>query len=128
LPSPPRNRQRACLPLPGDVGETLVAYLTLRPRHDSRGVFLSEHAPTSPIEAAGVRSVVRDACRRAGIEHVPAHRLRHALASQLLREGASLIDIGQVLRHKRLESTAIYAKVDLARLRQAAGSWPGAVR
>lgn len=75
-----------------------------------------------------MRSVVRDACRRAGIEHVPAHRLRHALASQLLREGASLIDIGQVLRHTHLESTAIYAKVDLARLRQAAGSWPGAVR
>jgi integrase/recombinase XerD len=62
------------------------------------------------------------------MEHVAAHRLRHALASQLLREGASLIDIGQVLRHKHLESTAIYAKVDLTRLRQAAGSWPGAAR
>ena len=58
----------------------------------------------------------------------PAHRLRHALASELLREGASLIDISQVLRHKHLESTAIYAKVDLQRLRQAAGAWPGAVR
>ena len=123
-----KGHERARLPLPGDVGETLVAYLTLRPRHDSRRVFLSEHAPTRPIEAAAVRSVVRDACRRAGIEHVPAHRLRHALASQLLREGASLIDIGQVLRHKHLESTAIYARVDLARLRQAARSWPGAVR
>ena len=123
-----KGHERARLPLPGDVGETLVAYLTLRPVHDSRRVFLSEHAPTRPIEAAGVRSVVRDACRRAGIEHVPAHRLRHALASQLLREGASLIDIGQVLRHKHLESTAIYAKVDLARLRQAARAWPGAVR
>jgi site-specific recombinase XerD len=123
-----KGHERARLPLPGDVGEALVAYLTLRPGHDSRRVFLSEHAPTRPIEAAGVRSVVCDACRRAGIEHVPAHRLRHALASQLLREGASLIDIGQVLRHKHLESTAIYAKVDLAGLRQAARSWPGAVR
>lgn len=75
-----------------------------------------------------MRSVVRDACRRAGIEHVAAHRLRHALASELLREGASLIEVSQVLRHKHLESAAIYAKVDLIRLRQAAGSWPGAAR
>jgi integrase/recombinase XerD len=91
-------------------------------------VFLTVHAPTRPIEPSGVRTVVRDACRRAGIEPVAAHRLRHALASELLGEGASLIDIGQVLRHKHLESTAIYAKVDLARLRQAAQPWPGAAR
>ena len=61
-------------------------------------------------------------------ERVPAHRLRHALASDLLREGASMTDIGQVLRHKHLESTAIYAKVDLQRLRLAASPWPGAKR
>ena len=71
---------------------------------------------------------MRNACRRAGVDHVAAHRLRHALASELLREGASLIDISQVLRHKHLESTAIYAKVDLARLRQAARPWPGVAR
>jgi site-specific recombinase XerD len=123
-----KGHERARLPLPHDVGEALVAYLTLRRRHGSRLVFLSEHAPTRPIGPPGVRSVVRDACRRADIEHVAAHRLRHALASELLREGASLIDISQVLRHKHLESTMIYAKVDLARLRQAAGSWPGAAR
>lgn len=123
-----KGHERARLPLPGDVGEALVAYLRLRGRSDSRRVFLSEHAPTRPIGPPGVRSVVRDACRRAGIENVAAHRLRHALASQLLREGASLVDICQVLRHKHLESTAIYAKVDLIRLRQAAGSWPGAAR
>jgi len=123
-----KGHERARLPLPSDVGEALVAYLVLRDRHDSRRVFLTEHAPTRPIQAAGVRSVVRDACRRAGMEHVAAHRLRHALACQLLREGASLIDVSQVLRHKHLQSTAIYAKVDLARLREAAGAWPGAVR
>jgi integrase/recombinase XerD len=72
--------------------------------------------------------VVRDGCRRAGIEPVAAHRLRHALASEVLREGASLIDIAQVLRHKHLQSTAIYAKVDLGRLRQAAQPWPGVRR
>ena len=82
----------------------------LRGRHDTRRVFLTERAPTRPIRPPGVRSVVRDACRRAGVEHVPAHGLRHALASQLLREGASLIDISQVLRNKHLESTVIYAE------------------
>jgi site-specific recombinase XerD len=123
-----KGRERDRLPLPHDVGEALVAYLTLRGRHDSRRVFLTERAPTRPIRPPGVRAVVRDACRRAGIERVAAHRLRHSLATQLLREGASLIDVSQVLRHKHLESTAIYAKVDLDRLRQAAGAWPGAAR
>ena len=123
-----KGHERSSLPLPCDVGEALADYLTLRGPRDTRRVFLTEHAPTRPIRATGVRSVVRDACRRAGVEPVAAHRLRHALASQLLREGASLIDISQVLRHKHLESTAIYAKVDLERLRQAAAVWPGATR
>jgi integrase/recombinase XerD len=101
-----RGHQRSRLPLPADVGEALVVYLTLRGRCEGRRVFLTVHAPTRPIEPSGVRSVVRDACRRAGVERVGAHRLRHALASDLLRKGASLIDIGQVLRHKHLESTA----------------------
>ena len=91
-------------------------------------MFLTVHAPIRPLDAAGVRTIVRNTCRRAGIAHVPAHRLRHALASDLLREGASLVDVGQVLRHKHLQSTAIYAKVDLARLRLAASPWPGASR
>ena len=123
-----KGHERDRLPLPSDVGQALVEHLKLRGHSAHRRVFLTVHAPTRPIEASGVRSVVRDACRRAGIERVAAHRLRHALASELLREGASLIDIGQVLRHKHLESTAIYAKVDLARLRQAAQPWPGATR
>jgi site-specific recombinase XerD len=65
---------------------------------------------------------------RVGLQPVGAHRLRHALASELLREGASLIDISQVLRHKDLATTAIYAKVDLAALRQVAQPWPGVAR
>jgi site-specific recombinase XerD len=123
-----KGHERGRLPLPSDVGEALVDHLKRRGQCGLRRVFLTVHAPTRPIEASGVRSVVRDACQRAGIERVPAHGLRHALASDLLREGASLIDIGQVLRHKHLESTAIYAKVDLAGLRQAAQPWPGAPR
>jgi site-specific recombinase XerD len=123
-----KGHGRDRLPLPTDVGEALVDYLMLRGPRDGRRVFLTVRAPIRQIEPTAVRSVVRDACRRAGLVHVAAHRLRHALASQLLRGGASLIDIGQVLRHKHLQSTAIYAKVDLARLRQAAQPWPGTGR
>jgi integrase len=124
-----KAHQPGRLPLPSDIGDALVAHLRYRGRRPGQQrVFLTVHAPIQPLEASGVRTIVRNACRRAGIEHVPAHQLRHALASDLLREGASMIAIGQVLRHKSLESTAIYAKVDLQRLRQAARPWPGAAR
>ena len=68
------------------------------------------------------------ACLRAGIAHVGAHRLRHTFASELLRAGASLVDISQLLRHSDLATTAGYAKVDLDRLRAVARPWPGATR
>jgi integrase/recombinase XerD len=124
-----KAHRRDQLPLPSDVGEAIVEHLRHRGRRcGERRVFLTVHAPIRPLEPSGVRTIVRNACRRAGIERVPAHRLRHALASDLLREGVSMIDIGQVLRHERLESTAIYAKVDLQRLRLAASPWPGAIR
>jgi integrase len=124
-----KAHRRDQFPLPGDVGEAVVEHLRHRGhRRGERRVFLTVHAPIRPLESSGVRTIVRNACRRAGVERVPAHGLRHALASDLLREGASMIDIGQVLRHKDLESTAIYAKVDLQRLRLAASPWPGAIR
>ena len=124
-----KAHRRDRLPLPSDVGEAIVAHLRHRGRQrGERRVFLTVHAPIRPLEPSGVRTIVRNACRRAGIERVPAHQLRHALASDLLREGASIIDISQVLRHNQLESTAIYAKVDLERLRLAASPWPGAIR
>ena len=123
-----KGHDRARLPLPSDIGEALVAHLRHRGQHRSRRVFLTARAPRRPIDASGIRTVVRSACVRAGIERIPAHRLRHSLASELLADGASLTDIGQVLRHRHLESTARYAKVDLDRLREAAGPWPGALR
>jgi len=116
------------LPLSSDVGEALAAYLSLRGRHVARRVFLTLRAPIRPIRPDLVGDVVQRACRRAGVQHVGAHRLRHALASELLREGASLIEISQVLRHRDLATTAIYAKIDLGRLRQVAQPWPGAAR
>jgi site-specific recombinase XerD len=124
-----KAHQRERLPLPSDVGEAIVEHLKHRGRQrGQRHVFVTVHAPIRPLEPSGVRTIVRNACHRAGMERVPAHRLRHALASDLLREGASMTDTGQVLRHKHLESTAIYAKVDLQRLRLAASPWPGARR
>jgi site-specific recombinase XerD len=116
------------------------AYVVERCRRSAGRIRDSAQPPREPPRVperacadATDRAARGEICRQrrvppAGIEHVAARRLRHALASRLLREGASLIDISQVLRHKHLESTAIYAKVDLARLRQAAGSWPGAAR
>ena len=122
-----KAHQRGRLPLPVEVGEALVAYLRVRGR-DHQRLFLTVKAPMRPLEPTGIRSLVRHAYQRAGLDPVAAHQLRHALASDLLRAGASLVAIGQVLRHKHLESTTIYAKVDLERLRSAARPWPGAAR
>jgi site-specific recombinase XerD len=123
-----KARRHDRLPLPAEVGEALAEYLALRGKRGSRHVFLTVKAPTRPIRAELVGDVVRHACLRAGVAHVGAHRLRHTFASELLRHGASLVDISQLLRHSDLATTAIYAKVDLGRLRQVARAWPGATR
>ncbi len=122
-----KAHHRGRLPLPVDVGEALVAYLRVRGSAHQR-LFMNVKAPPRPLEPTGVRSLVRHAYQRAGVDPVGAHQLRHALASDLLRAGASLVAIGQVLRHQDLQSTAIYAKVDLERLRSVASPWPGAGR
>jgi site-specific recombinase XerD len=116
------------LPLPADVGEALADYLSLRGKRTSRHAFLTVKAPTRPIRADLVGDVVQRACVHAGIAHVGAHRLRHTFASELLRHGASIVDISQLLRHSDLATTAGYAKVDLGRLRQVARPWPGVTR
>jgi site-specific recombinase XerD len=114
------------LPLPGDVGEALADYLRCgRPGGFGRTLFLRSCAPIVGLSSAGVSSVVVRACERAGIPPVAAHALRHTLASELLRRGAALPEIGQVLRHQSLETTAIYAKVDQAALSRLALPWPG---
>jgi len=116
------------LPMPEDVGKALAGYLALRGRHESRSVFLTLRAPTRPIRADLVGDVVQRHCRQAGVPHVGPHRLRHTLATRMLARGASLAEISQVLRHSDLATTAVYAKVDLARLRQVAQPWPGEAR
>jgi site-specific recombinase XerD len=112
------------LPLPVDVGEAIVCYLRRRPRCESRALFLRVSAPRQGLNRCTVAWVVRAACDRAGLPRVGAHRLRHMAATQTLQAGASLPEIGQILRHREQKTTAIYAKVDHAALRALARPWP----
>jgi site-specific recombinase XerD len=121
-----KGRRQDRLPLPAEVGEALVAYLSCgRNPQEARQLFLTCRAPRGPIRADLVGDVVERACLRAGLPHVGPHRLRHALAGELLRQGAGLLAISQVLRHQDLATTALYAKVDLSTLRKVAQPWPG---
>lgn len=121
-----KGRRTETLPLPTDVGAALAAYLRhARPRTKSRTVFLRLHAPLRGMTPIGVTSVVYRACDRAGLARVSAHPLRHSAATAMLRAGASLAEVGQALRHRSPNTTAIYAKVDHASLRALARPWPG---
>jgi site-specific recombinase XerD len=112
------------LPLPTDVGEAIVSYLRRRPRCRCRALFLRVTAPREGLNRCTVAWVVRAACDRAGLPRVGAHRLRHTAATEMLRAGASLPEIGQVLRPRGQKTTAIYAKVDRTALRALARPWP----
>ena len=117
------------LPLPTDVGMAVAAYLERGRPASARGrtVFVRIKAPHRPLSSCGVTQVVAAAARRAGLGRIHAHRLRHTAATQMLRAGASLPEIGQLLRHRRPLTTAIYAKVNRDALRTIARPWPGAV-
>lgn len=114
------------LPLPADVGETLAGWLARgRPRRESVFVFTRLRAPFGGLSAGAVSQIVRRACRRAGLPLVSAHRLRHTAATEMLRAGGSLTEIGQVLRHRGRDVTSIYAKVDRLALAAVVMPWPG---
>ena len=114
------------LPLPCDTGEAIVEWVTQgRPSSESRSVFTSMTAPFKPLSPSSIGHIVADNCRLAGIARIGAHRFRHTLATEMLRAGASLPEVGQVLRHRSARSTAIYAKVDEWALRPLAQPWPG---
>jgi integrase/recombinase XerD len=121
-----KGRQDDRLPLPVDVGDALAVYLRRdRPAGASvRAVFVSALAPYRAMGSGAVSRVVFRAAKRAGLGAVSAHRLRHTAATELLRAGATLPEVGQVLRHRELISTAIYAKVDDSSLRALARPWP----
>jgi len=114
------------LPLPADVGAAITGYLRRgRPATaQARSVFVRVKAPHRALTSGGVTMVVFDAGQRAGLGKIHAHRLRHTAATQMLRAGTSLADVGQVLRHRSALSTAIYAKVDREALRALARAWP----
>lgn len=117
------------LPLPVAAGQALADYLTGgRPRCDSTGVFITVRAPHRQITGGSVRAIMARACARAGLPRLGAHRLRHALATDLLRAGSSLAEVGQVLRHHSALSTSVYAKVDERALAALVRTWPGGVR
>jgi len=114
------------VPLPPDVGYRVAEYLQHGRPTDAQGrtVFVRHFAPHHALSTARVSTIVADAARRAGLGRVHAHRLRHTAATELLRAGASLPEIGQLLRHRHTATTAIYAKVDRDNLRLIARPWP----
>jgi len=117
------------LPLPADLGKAIATYLQKgRPICSSRYVFVRARAPRRGFAgASAIDSVVRCALARAGIDsqRKGAHLFRHGLATQMLRQGGSLSEIGSILRHRDPNTTAIYAKVDLPALRELARPWTG---
>jgi site-specific recombinase XerD len=116
------------LPLPRDVGTALVAYLKdPRPTCATRRIFISARAPYRPFKNwTAVSTIVNRAVKRAGLnpQKKGAHLLRHTLATECLRKGATLSEVGRILRHESIATTAIYAKVDFVRLRWLAMPWP----
>lgn len=125
-----KGRCETWLPLPQEVGDAILHYLErFRPAIGDDHVFLRVHAPLGPLPSSGpISKLVRRAIERAGIAAPShgAHVLRHSAATVLLREDVSLDVIGAVLRHRSAESTAHYAKVDVARLWAIAQPWPAA--
>lgn len=114
------------LPLPADVGQALVDYLQAGRPADAleRRVFIRVRAPHRGLSTGGVTQIVNAAAHRAGLGTIYAHRLRHSAATAMLAAGAPLAEIGQVMRHRSVVTTAVYAKVDLEALRALAMPWP----
>ena len=125
-----KTRRTVALPLPQDAGDALITYIErARPAVDGTKVFIRVIAPFEPFASSSpVAIIVRDALKRAGIENANlrgAYLLRHSAATNMLRNGATLDAVGAVLRHRSPDTTAIYAKVDVAMLSQVAQPWIG---
>lgn len=128
-----KGRQRVRMPMPPDVGTAIVAYLRDgRPESSSRRLFIRTLAPRVGFASgSAITWIAKTALDRAGIEdcvHRGAHIFRHSLATELLRSGATLSQIGQLLRHESHDTTRIYAKVDIEALRTLSLPWPGGVQ
>jgi site-specific recombinase XerD len=128
-----KGRQRARMPMPPDVGAAVVAYLRDgRPTSSCRRLFLRTLAPNVGFASGcAITMIAKTALGRAGIRgyaHQGAHIFRHSLATELLRSGATLSEIGQLLRHESHDTTRIYAKVNIEALRTLSLPWPGGVQ
>jgi len=124
-----KGRRPTRLPLTQEVGRAIVAYLKKgRPRTNADTLFMHCRAPFCALGSSGaVTMIVDKAFRHAGVvrpSRGAAHLLRHSLATSMLRQGASLKDIAAILRHSSMETTQIYAKVDITALQQIAQPWP----
>jgi integrase len=122
-----KSRRETRLPLPQDVGDALLHYLeSARPPVDIDRVFITAMAPWGPLSRSVIRQTAARAITRAGVRApaAGARMFRHSAATMMLRQGASLQTIGDILRHTSIETSAHYAKVDLALLRQVARPWP----
>jgi site-specific recombinase XerD len=124
-----KNRRQTRLPLTKEVGEAIVSYLQKsRPQSRTDLLFLRSRAPFRGFRShPAVSVIVARAFLRAGIKRPgrgAAHLLRHSVASSMLRQGASLQEIGALLRHRSVETTQIYAKIDVTALQQIAQPWP----
>ncbi len=124
-----KGSRQDLLPLPRDVGAAIVSYLRLdRGVRATRRVFLRTIAPRVPLAGPStIGHMVGHAMAKAGVErprHIAAHLFRHTLASRMLQQGAHLREISQVLRHRALISTEIYAKIDISALQEVVRPWP----
>lgn len=122
-----KSRRQDVLPLPVSTGKALEAYLRHeRPVTSNRSLFVRYMAPhDAPVSVDAIHRVVRDAFKRAGIPHGRAHALRHTLACRLVSSGGSIKEVADVLRHRSLNTSLIYAKTDRAALAEVALPWPG---
>ena len=122
-----KGRREDVMPLPLATGQAIAAYLRdERPKTRHRMVFARHMTPREqPIGPDLVRKTIRQAYARAGLPHTRAHLLRHTMASRLLAGGSSLKEVADVLRHRSLNTTLIYAKLDSRRLVEVALPWPG---
>jgi site-specific recombinase XerD len=122
-----KGRRQDVLPLPAATGEAIAAYLKHeRPKTSNRAVFVRHVAPRDePVGPDLVRKTIRQAYARAGLPHTRSHLLRHTMANRLLAGGSSLKEVADVLRHRSLNTTMIYAKLDSRNLVEVALPWPG---
>ena len=122
-----KGQHEDVMPLPASTGEAIAAYLQHeRPVTTSRAIFMRLVAPSDqPIGPHGVRKIIRQAYAHAGLPYTRSHLLRHTMASRLLASGSSIKEVSDVLRHRSLNTTMIYAKLDSRKLIKVALPWPG---